>query len=97
VPVINVKVRTIGPLKSLLGSDEQEYVLPADSPIADLLRAIGETGGGEVTRHLLAVDDGRVPPLRVLVNGRDIGALEGQGTVLKDADDVLILTPMAGG
>jgi molybdopterin converting factor small subunit len=32
-----------------------------------------------------------------MVNGRDIGVLDGPDTVLHDADDVLILTPLAGG
>ena len=37
------------------------------------------------------------PPLRVMVNGRDIGALDDRRTLLADGDDVLVLTPIAGG
>ena len=95
---MRVKVRTIGSLKSLLGAGELEFVLPAGSQIGDLLGAIGETSGEDVARLLVGVDGRRVPPpLRVMVNGRDIGVLDGPDTVLCDADDVLILTPLAGG
>ena len=95
---MRVKVRTIGSLRSLLGAGELEFVLPAGSRVEDLLGAIGETCGEDVARHLVALDSRRVPPpLRVMVNGRDIGVLDGPDTVLYDADDVLILTPLAGG
>jgi molybdopterin converting factor small subunit len=95
---VRVKVRTVGSLRSLLGAAELEFVLPAGSQVADLLVAIGETSGEDVARLLDSVDGRRVPPpLRVMVNGRDIGALDGPDTVLHDADDVLILTPLAGG
>ncbi|MBC7294478.1 MAG: MoaD/ThiS family protein, partial [Thermoleophilia bacterium] len=36
-------------------------------------------------------------PLRVMVNGRDIVALEGRQTVLNDGDEVLFFIPIAGG
>ena len=95
---MRVKVRTIGSLRSLLGAGELEFVLPAGGRVEDLLGAIGETSGEDVARLLVAVDGRRVPPpLRVMVNGRDIGVLDGPDTVLCDADDVLILTPLAGG
>jgi len=95
---VRVKVRTVGSLRLLLGAGELEFVLPAGSRVEDLLGAIAETCGEDVARHLAAVDGRRVPPpLRVMVNGRDIGVLDGPDTVLHNADDVLILTPLAGG
>ena len=95
---MRVKVRTIGVLKSLLGRGELEVVLLAGSRVDDLLRAIRATSGDEAARLLADADDHLVPPrVRVVVNGRDIGVLNGRGTVLNDADDILILTPVAGG
>ena len=32
-----------------------------------------------------------------MVNGRDIAVLGGRQTVLEDGDEVLVLTPIAGG
>ena len=32
-----------------------------------------------------------------MVNGRDIGVLGGRQTALADGDDILVLTPIAGG
>ena len=36
-------------------------------------------------------------PLRVMVNGRDILALEGSASMLAEGDDVLMFVPIAGG
>ena len=48
-----------------------------------------------VADHLTAqYEPGTHPPLRVLVNGRDIGALDDRRTVLGEGDDVLVLTPI---
>jgi molybdopterin converting factor small subunit len=95
---MKITVRTIGRLQSLVGSAELEVELPSGSRVSDLLRTVGETCGAAVARDLDRGADGRVPlSPRVLVNGRDIGALDGRATVLSDGDDVLILTPMAGG
>ncbi len=95
---MRVTVRTIGALQLLLGSAALEVWLPAGSRVDDLVRDLVARHGPELKRHLEARDTDRVPlSPRVLVNGRDIGALEGRATVLRDADDVLVLTPMAGG
>jgi molybdopterin converting factor small subunit len=91
-------VRTIGALRSLLGSGELHVTLDSGSMVTDLLEAVGTTRGPEVARHFAALDSPVVPPaLRVMVNGRDIGVLQGPETVLHENDDVLILTPVAGG
>jgi molybdopterin converting factor small subunit len=95
---MKVIVRTIGTLQALLGGGELAVDLEADGRVADLLGALGHEHGEELRLRLAGVDSRTVPPaIRVLVNGRDIGALEGEDTLLHDADDVLILTPLAGG
>jgi molybdopterin converting factor small subunit len=95
---MRVIVRTIGTLQALLGSGELAVDLEADCRVADLLGALGDAHGEALRLRLTGVDSPAVPPaIRVLVNGRDIGALDGEDTLLHDADDVLILTPVAGG
>lgn len=93
-----VRVRTIGLLRSLLRQGEFDVDLPEGSSVEALLERLAETYGGAVAAHLTApVEPDAHPPLRVMVNGRDIGALDDRWTVLADGDDVLILTPVAGG
>ncbi len=96
--MIKVQVRTIGLLRSLIRQGEFDVELPEDASVDDLLARLAATYGGEVAAHLTApADAGAHPPLRVMVNGRDIGALDDRRTLLVDGDDVLVLTPIAGG
>jgi molybdopterin converting factor small subunit len=91
-------MRTIGLLKTLLRRGELELELADGAAVADLLAAVAATGGPEVAAHLEApVRADAHPPLRVMVNGRDIEVLDGRQTALMDGDDVLVLTPIAGG
>jgi molybdopterin converting factor small subunit len=93
-----VRVRTIGLLRSLIRQGEFDVDLPDDASVADLLSRLAETYGGAVAEHLTApVKPDAHPPLRVMVNGRDIGVLADRATVLAEGDDVLVLTPIAGG
>jgi molybdopterin converting factor small subunit len=93
-----VHVRTIGLLRSLIRQGGLDVDLPADATVADLLSLLAETYGGAVAEHLTApVDPDAHPPLRVMVNGRDIGVLADRDTTLAEGDDVLVLTPIAGG
>ena len=96
--MIAVRVRTIGLLKSLIHQGELDFALPEGSTVRDVLDAMAATYGGQVAAHLTApVDAAAHPPLRVLVNGRDIAVLDDRQTVLSDRDDILVLTPIAGG
>jgi molybdopterin converting factor small subunit len=96
--VIEVRVRTIGLLKTLIKQGELRVALDDGGTVADLLAALAHAYGGQVAVHLeTPVDPGSHPPLRVMVNGRDIGALDDRQTVLAEGDDVLVLTPIAGG
>jgi aldehyde:ferredoxin oxidoreductase len=96
--VTTVHVRTIGLLSSLMRQGEFDVSLPGGATVADLLDRLSATYGGEVAEHLNApVEAMAHPPLRVMVNGRDIGALDDRATVLTEGDEVLVLTPVAGG
>jgi len=96
--VITVRVRTIGLLRSLIRQGEFDVELSGDASVEDLLARLSATYGGAVATHLTApVEPDAHPPLRVMVNGRDIGALDDRRTLLADGDDVLVLTPIAGG
>jgi len=108
--LITVRVRTIGLLKSLIRQGELDFELPEDSTVQDVLDAMAQTYGPQVAVHFVEAEDRSAhpplrvtvdaaahPPLRVLVNGRDIAVLGDRQTVLSDGDDILVLTPIAGG
>ena len=72
--------------------------LPDGSTVADLLAAMAASYGPQVAQHMVDPGDAAVhPPLRVMVNGRDIGVLGGRQAALADGDVILMLTPIAGG
>jgi molybdopterin converting factor small subunit len=95
---MTVKVRTIGLLRSLFGRAELDVALSEGGTVADLLAALAETFGEQVALHFVEPEStvGH-PPLRVMINGRDIAVLGGRQAVLKDGDEILVLTPIAGG
>jgi molybdopterin converting factor small subunit len=95
---MNVKVRSIALIKMLLGRAEMDLDLAGGTTIDGLLARLTEIGGEKLAPYVaVPKEQSAHAPLRVLVNGRDITVLAGRQTVLKDGDDVLIFTPIAGG
>lgn len=95
---MKVRVRSIALIKTLLGKAEMELELPGGTMIDGLLLRLSELGGERLAPYLaVPKEESAHAPLRVMVNGRDIAALEGRRTVLEDGDDVLIFIPIAGG
>ena len=96
--MITVRVQTIGLLKSLLKQGELDVALPEGSTVHDLLAGMAATYGEQVAVHFAEPEDAAAhPPLRVMVNGRDIAVLGGRQAALADGDVILVLTPIAGG
>ena len=96
--MITVRVQTIGLLRSLIRQGDRGVDLHDGGMVADLLASLAQTYGPRVAVHFIEPDDLAVhPPLRVIVNGRDIGVLGDRQAVLSDGDDILVLTPIAGG
>jgi hypothetical protein len=82
---MNVKVRSIDPIKSLLGGDEMILALPTGTTIDGLLVRLSELGGEKLAPdQTVPLEQRAEAPLRVMVNGRDMAALQGRQTVLGD-------------
>jgi molybdopterin converting factor small subunit len=95
---MNVKVRSIALIKTLLGQAEIELALNEGATIDGLLGRLSEVGSDKLAPYLaVPKEQSAHAPLRVMVNGRDIEALQGRRTVLREGDDVLIFIPIAGG
>ena len=97
-PVVNVKVRSVALIKNLLGQGELDLAMAEGSTIDDLLMRLEAIGGERLAPYVrVPKEESAHAPLRIMVNGRDIAALAGRKTVLKDGDDILAFVPIAGG
>jgi MoaD family protein len=96
--MMTVKVRSIGPLKALFGRGLLDVALAEGATVADLMGSMAQTYGEQASRYFAEeTDEAGFYRLRVMVNGRDITVLGGRQTVLSDGDEILMLTPVAGG
>jgi molybdopterin converting factor small subunit len=99
--LITVKVRTILTTKRIFGKGEVKFRLPEGSTLDDLLFSLINACGRELSPHLFNGDakdrDQKAHISRIVINGRDIEFLNGLGTVLHEADEVLIIPIASGG
>lgn len=95
---MNIKVRSIALIRSLLGAGEIDLSLPEGATVEDALSRLTEIGDPQLAPYLtVPKEQSAHAPLRVMVNGRDITVLQGRQTLLGDGDDLLIFIPIAGG
>lgn len=95
---MNVKVRSIALIRSLLGAGEIDLTLPEGATVEDLIGRLTEIGGPQIAPYLAEPkEESAHAPLRIMVNGRDISVLGGRRTALGEGDDILIFIPIAGG
>jgi molybdopterin synthase sulfur carrier subunit len=93
-----VTVHTILGLKKIIGKREVEIEVPEGGAVEALLSGMVRTWGEELDSCLFEPGSTRLHShIRLMVNGQDIGFLNGLETVLKDGDEILILPPVAGG
>jgi molybdopterin converting factor small subunit len=93
-----VRVRSIALIRSLLGKEQIDLLLPEGATIERLLDRLIEIGDEKLASHLaVPKEESAHAPLRIMVNGRDITVLGGRDTGLSDGDDVLVFIPIAGG
>jgi len=94
--MITVRVRTILTIKKILGKGEEEFSIPEESTLGDLV-SIMVSRWKELSPHLIEPSTGSIPRVRFMINGRDIAFLNRMETVLQDEDEVLMLPPVSGG
>ena len=95
--MISITIRTIIGLKEILGTEVIELPVPEETTIKSLLALMVNKWGARLAPYLSDAEDDRpLPKIRIAVNGRDIGFLQGMETALGDGDEVLLL-PLVGG
>ena len=95
---MNVKVRSIGLIRQVLGGADLDVVIPEGTNIPGLLNLLARENGEKFAPFAVRADEATsYAPVRILVNGRDVGPAQRTSLLLKEGDDVLIFLPIAGG
>ena len=96
--MIEVKIHTTPVLKKIVGQRELEVSLPQGSTLKALLSWMVDTWGEKIAFYLFHPGSASpLPHVRLMINGQDIGFLDGMETVLQDGDEILIIALVGGG
>ncbi len=95
---MKIKVRSIGLIRQVLGSPEIEVEVPAGTTVTALLNQLAEEKGEKFAPFAIQpAEPTAYAPVRIVLNGRDVGPGQREETVLEEGDDVLMFLPIAGG
>jgi len=96
--VIRVKIHTTPVLKRIIGQREIEVSLPQGSTLEALLSRMADTYGEKIASYLFHPGSASPHPhVRLMINGQDIGFLDGMETVLHDGDEIIMIALVGGG
>ena len=98
MPGMKVRVRSIGLVRQALGAAELEVDVPEGTRVPELLRHIADLKGEKFAPFAVEPKQPNAyAPLRVVLNGRDVGPSEHRECTLAEGDDLLLFLPIAGG
>ncbi len=96
--VVNVEVRFLGIFQRLSGKKRFQVNLEEPATVREVIMKLTETFSSEFKRVL--VDSGLKDPRPnslILVGGKEISALQGLDTEVKDAEEVVLVPMVHGG
>ena len=95
---MRVKVKLLGDFRGLIGRDSLFMELENQAVIGELVQKLAEESSPEFKRALIdpELDDPR-PNTLIIVNGREISALQGLETEVRDGDEVVVISVSHGG
>ena len=94
---MRVVVKFVAVLKSLASQPVREVEVEEGCDLASLIKSIANVENERLLRRLLSHDGSLQPDMLVLVNGVEVGALQGVSTKLKEGDEVVFLPSVHGG
>jgi molybdopterin converting factor small subunit len=96
--VINVEVKLLGVFQRLSGKKCFQVKLEEPATVKEVVMALTEMFSLEFKQVLVdsQLDDPR-PNALILVGGKEIGALDGLETAVKDADEIVLVPRVHGG
>ena len=96
--VVNVEVRFLGIFQRLSGKKRFQVKLEEPATVRDVVMKLTETFSSEFKRVLVnsELEDPR-PNALILVGRKEISALQGLDTEVKDAEEVVLVPMVHGG
>ena len=96
--VVHVNVRFLGVFQRLSGKKRFQVKLEEPATVRDIIMKLTETFSSEFKRVLVdsELDDPR-PNCLILVGGKEISALQGLETEVKDSEEIVLVPMVHGG
>ncbi len=96
-PIIDVQVRFMGDLPSVVGRRDMTVTLPRDNTVGDLLASLSESFGTAFTHRVFSRPDKLEHTIVVFVNGENIDRHGGLSACLGEGNVEVVMLPMFGG
>ncbi len=96
-PIIDIQVRFMGDLPSVVGRRDMTVSLPSDNTIGDLLASLSRSFGTAFSHRVFAGPDKLEHTVLVFVNGENINGQGGFAARLGAGNVEVIMLPMFGG
>jgi molybdopterin converting factor small subunit len=95
---MQVKVHYISLVKSYTNKSQDEFNIPDDTPLSDLLDKIAQAYGDQFSKEVYDPTKKEMKAMFVaMVNGVLMDQLKGVDTQLRDGDSVILMSLMTGG
>jgi molybdopterin converting factor small subunit len=93
---MRVKFKSFGPIRRALASRELVVDMPDGSTIREVIGRVLEIGGAEL-EQIVMEGDKVSGNLIIMLNKKDVATLEGEATVVKHDDEIVMLPHVQGG
>jgi molybdopterin converting factor small subunit len=95
--MLTVTVRFVGVLQQVFKKKQVKLKLAHSPTVKELIEKLAENSP-EARRSVLETESNQIhPALLVLVNGKEIGALDEADTRIRDADELVLISVSHGG
>jgi len=94
---LNVTVKFVGVLHEVFKKKQMQLKLTQSSTVKDVVERLAETSL-VARRNVLETETGQIhPTLLVLVDGKEISALDATNTRVKDGEEIVLISVSHGG
>jgi len=94
---MEIQTKFFAALREIVGKKFVMVELDDGARIKNVLRKLVETYGTHLEKHLFDEQGKLSASYQILINGINIGTLEGLETRLREGDTIAILPPIGGG
>ena len=94
---MEVQTKFFAALREIVGKKIETIELADGASIQEVIHKLVETYGKPLETHLFDTQGRLSASYQILINGINIGTLEGLETLLKEGDTIALLPPVGGG